>query len=317
MSYPKAEYKADFKRYHELAKAFKEGERFGKKSKLGVTKIDAKKELSKLEDKLLDNSGDIKKYKDFVNEEKYEKVMEKTNKALKELVEKQEDIVVPEVKINLDKPKLKNLTNEEKSELKKQDDSNIAKIKKLEKAIEDQTKIIDQEIKVTTNEKGEQEIEIKKKSRKLDRDEDSSDEELPDEWEYGKDKKRHKKFNEPDEHREDVSEEYKLKLKNAIMIGKAGGSRKILECPHCSKRMLAAGVKAVAGKKEQSAKQKAWLQHIVDTGKRPECAGLTRPKIVKIAGTCWDKLKSTPIVVETIDIKKIFEEDKNRNSKHH
>lgn len=323
--YTKAQYKKDIARFNELKALLKHPTKnFGKRSGSTITKKQAREEVDELE-------YIIDKYKnaDFKQLEKNKKVLEADEKLFEEIKKfdnvadfsikknKEGDVVIkPTIKPILDDKQIAKLSNEEKSELKKLEETNEKKIKKLEKVIEDQTKVIEQEIKISTNDKGEKEIDIKKKVRAV---EDSDEEDDYDgEVKYGKDKKRHKKFYVPDEQRPDVSSEYKMKLKNAVMIGKAGGQRKILECPHCKGQMWATSVRSSAGgKRERTDKQKRWLEHITETGKRPEYIGLRRPDIVKAASKTWDKEKGMPITLETSLTKEIYEEDKNRNSKHH
>jgi len=326
--YTKKQYKKDFARFKELAAGIKAGpyKSFGKKSGSKITPSQAKKELAALETKFM-NEGvmefgkkpkkpdevelpEEKKEEDYFTEIGKRIKEEEENKPVKDKIMKEYNKLLENYKYNeLLKKDTKDLTNKEKSELANIEEKEIKKIEKLEKAIEDQTQIIEQEIKITTNDKGEKEVEIKKKTRKA---EDSEDDELPP-LKYGKDKDRHKKLYEPDDERQEISSEYKTKLKNAIMIGKAGGARKIIECPHCEGRMLAAGVRAVASKREQTAGQKAWQDYIKMVASKPENKGMKRSEIVKLAGKTWKDEKTNPASLETYLTKEVYEEHPSKS----
>lgn len=265
MVYTKEKYKRDIARFNELTALLQHPTKnFGKKSGSKITAKEARGELQDLEWR-------IDEYKD-------EKKLEKSRVPDIDIDD------IPDIIEELNLHPNKNLSNEEKAIIAKMGENEIKKLDKLQKAIEDQSKVIEQEIKITTNAKGDREIEIKKTSQ--------TEENLLSSPKHTKNQLRHRKFYEPEENREDLSEDLKSKLKNAIMIGKAGGSRKIIQCPHCEGKMLAAGVRAAGVKKEQSSAQKAWLDHIKKIAALPEHKGLPRPKVVKIAAVSWKEEKA-------------------------
>lgn len=106
---------------------------------------------------------------------------------------------------------------------------------------------------------------------------------------------RHKKYREVKAAREDLSEKLKEVIsglqdegdyKLAIFQGRAGGNRKVLQCPHCSGKMVASGVKAARERERglpQTQGQREWQDYIKVVTTIPEYKGLSRPKMLKAA----------------------------------
>lgn len=304
MSYYK-DYEKDLSRFRELTKLLKHPTKnFGKKSGSLISIKEAKNEYSELEEKLHDDEGNLKQ--SYENEIKNKKILDDEEALLNE-IKKYKDVTKYVIKKEGDKVLVKPTSNEDRAILKNIEDKELKKIDKIEKALEDQSKIIEQEIKITTNDKGEKEIEIKKTTQ--------NEKNIIDSPKYTRNQLVHRKFHEPEDSREDISEEYKVKLKNAIMIGKAGGARKILECPHCSGQMLAASVKSVKREKGPSDNTKKWLNFVAEVGQHKDIKGMTRPQILKIASALKKRFEGYPATLEAEGVKEIVQEFIKKNKK--
>lgn len=107
--------------------------------------------------------------------------------------------------------------------------------------------------------------------------------------------------------REDVSDKVRDLVKEiakegdyrfGVFVGNAGGKRKLIQCPHCEKKMVVAGIKGERKKSDKppSQKQKDWMEFVKIVGKLPENQGRSRTEHMKMG----KKLKAEGITLENL-----------------
>lgn len=276
MKTPAANYKKDIKRFNELAVMLKAPQKIKRKDP--DTYKAYEDEYEELKEKLDDHDYDAEfkmklKAKKEEKEKKKEKAEKFEKKAKEELMNASDEYLKD---FNLKRPNLE------------EDDQ----IKRAERLYEDEVKEVKEETTITTKPDGTEIVEVKKKLVKP--------EIYMQEPRYTKNQLRHRKFYEGKESREDLSEEVKAILDRRVkssgippakFVGKAGGKRKILCCPHCDGEMIATGVKATTADntRAKTPAMKAWHDLIKAVGNMPEHKGKKRPEIMPIASALKEK----------------------------
>jgi hypothetical protein len=276
MKTPAANYKKDIKRFNELAQMLKAPQKVKRKDP--DTYKAYEDEHDELKEKLEDYDYDAE-YKMKKKMKKLEK--EEAKEKAKKFEKKQKEDLI-------------NATDEylETFNLKRPDIDDDDQIKKAERLFESDLKEVKEETTITTKADGTEIVEVKKKLVKP--------EIYMQEPRYTKNQLRHKKFYEGKESREDLSEEVKAILDKRVksaglppakFVGKAGGKRKILCCPHCDGEMIATGVKATTADntRQKTPAMKAWHDLIKAVGEMPEHKGKKRPELMPIASALKEK----------------------------
>jgi hypothetical protein len=167
--------------------------------------------------------------------------------------------------------------------------ANLKALKENEKVAAKLNKEIEQVEKAVKEQKGVLKSALtSKEARKAKKDEIKH-------YEYAKNAERHKKYIEPKAPRQDLSEAVKDIIKKtedqgafkmAVFQGFAGGKRKILQCPHCEKSMIASGVKLkrnIDPDRPKTGSQQDWFQFVNAVGSLPEFKGKKRSIVMKAA----------------------------------
>lgn len=265
MSYTAKQYKKDLEKFKELSLMLKAPKKVqnAKENKEKYDKIRYKHEV--LEEKLS---------KDYDAERKLEK--KRLKEAELEEGEEPEDIVDPflrsQAEIN------KEAAIKYKNYIKQLELANNIK-EDLDEGV------IEKEVKIETKPDGSKVVEIKETKEKSDA--------FMKDPKYSANQYRHVKFHEPKHEREDISDVAKELIgkhtkkkdyKIATIVGRAGGKRKVLKCPHCENVMIATGIKEIPQKKrELSDKTKEWHDYIKRVAKMDEYKDVARPKVMGIA----------------------------------
>jgi len=287
MKYSPSNYKKDLKRFNELALLLKVKQKDKKAPKNKKLFQKVEQEYQELSEKL-QKDYDEKHKKELHKLEQKEKAEKSVAAAIQHTIETpiydhKGKLVSGVDKEAEEKAKIDKAVMEKIKEIEKLQDDDIERAEKL---YEDELKEIKEETIITTNPDGSKTVEVKKKIVKPDI--------YMQEPRYTKNQLRHRKFYEGKEEREDLSETVKeifdKRVKSAGIppakfVGKAGGKRKILACPHCDGEMIATGVKATTtdNTRAKTPAMTSWHALVKAVGEMPEHKGMKRPLIMPIA----------------------------------
>ena len=308
MKYSPKNYKQDIKRFNELALLLKSKKKNIKDPVNKKIFEKAENEYESLENKLKKDYD--KKHEEEKFKKEQEEIREESVKAAKEharrlpVYDRDGKLIDGDPTYTKGSISLKKRDPDVEKKIAELENETEDDIARAERLYEGDLKEVKEETTITTKADGTEIVEVKKKLVKP--------EIYMQEPRYTKNQLRHKKFYEGKESREDLSEEVKAILMGkavpsaakdvdkrvksaglppAKFVGKAGGKRKILCCPHCDGEMIATGVKATTADntRQKTPAMKAWHDLIKAVGEMPEHKGKKRPELMPIASALKEK----------------------------